>query len=178
MNYIFLDRDGVINEPVIVDNKPYPPKSVKDLVISESSKKAIKLLQKNYYEIIVVTNQPDVARGKTTKESVKKINQRISEICKINHFRVCFHDDVDKCSCRKPKPGLLIEASKEFNFNLDATFMIGDRKKDIIAGQLAGCRTIFIDRRYNEEKPVKCDKVVNNLFQAAMFVIDSLGVTQ
>ena len=142
MNYIFLDRDGVINEPVIVDNKPYPPKSVKDLVISESSKKAIKLLQKNYYEIIVVTNQPDVARGKTTKESVNKINQRISEICKINHFRVCFHDD---------------------------------RKKDIIAGQLAGCRTIFIDRRYNEEKPVKCDKVVNNLFQAAMFVIDSLG---
>ena len=76
MNYIFLDRDGVINEPVIVDNKPYPPKSVKDLVISESSKKAIKLLQKNYYEIIVVTNQPDVARGKRLKNpSIKLIKE-------------------------------------------------------------------------------------------------------
>ena len=72
---------------------------------------------------------------------------------------------------------MLIEASKEFNFDLDVTFMIGDETK-ILLQDNAGCRTIFIDRRYNEEKPVKCDKVVDNLFQAAMFVIDSLGVTQ
>tara|TARA_B100000900_G_scaffold314045_1_gene272880 strand:+ start:477 stop:1013 length:537 start_codon:yes stop_codon:yes gene_type:complete len=177
MNYIFLDRDGVINEPVLINNNPHPPKSSEELIITQSSKEAIKLLQKNSYEIIVVTNQPDVTRGKTTKDAVYAINKKISEICNINHFRICFHDDSDKCNCRKPKPGLLIDASKEFKFNLEKTFMIGDRNKDIIAGQRAGCKTIFIDRRYKEEKPYKCDKIVDNLLQAVLYIIGSQGVT-
>ncbi len=171
MKYIFLDRDGVINEPIILNKKPYPPHSKDDLVITASAKEAIKLLQKNHYEIIVVTNQPDVARGTTTEKSVHKINKEISDICGIKYFKVCFHDDSDNCSCRKPKPGMLIEASKEFNFNLKDTFIIGDRTKDIIAGQAAGCKTIFIDKEYNEVKPKKCDKIVSNLYQAVQHIL-------
>lgn len=93
--------------------------------------------------LIVVTNQPDVARGITTRETVETIHDYISICLPINDFYACFHEDKDGCNCRKPLPGSLLKAAKIHNIDLSKSYMVGDRRKDIEAGNRAGCKTIF-----------------------------------
>ena len=162
MKYIFLDRDGVINEPIILNKKPYPPHSKDDLVITASAKEAIKLLQKNHYEIIVVTNQPDVARGTTTEKSVHKINKEISDICGIKYFKVCFHDDSDNCSCRKPKPGMIFKAQKYYNIDLSKSYFVGNSVNDYEAAKAAGVQPIIVNNTELTKK-IKQKKIFRNL---------------
>lgn len=162
MKYIFLDRDGVINEPIILNKKPYPPHSKDDLVITASAKEAIKLLQKNHYEIIVVTNQPDVARGTTTEKSVHKINKEISDICGIKYFKVCFHDDSDNCSCRKPKPGMIFKAQKYYNIDLSKSYFVGNSVNDYEAAKAAGVKPIIVNNTELTKK-IKQKKIFRNL---------------
>jgi D-glycero-D-manno-heptose 1,7-bisphosphate phosphatase len=137
---VFLDRDGVLNEAILRDGRPYPPAGVAQL-------KAVG------FELIVVTNQPDVARGNQSKAAVEAINARLSAALPIDEFCVCFHDEFDGCGCRKPQPGLLKDAALRRGINLRRSFMIGDRWRDIDAGAAAGCRTILIDRQYRERAP-------------------------
>ncbi len=150
---VFLDRDGVINEVVLKDGKPYPPESFEALTIAPEAYSVLYRLHKAGFILIGITNQPDVARGTQRREIVEEINSKLIKVLPIEEILVCYHDDQDRCDCRKPKPGLILTAAEKYNIDLSASFMVGDRWKDITAGENAGCRTIFIDHNYQEPKP-------------------------
>jgi D-glycero-D-manno-heptose 1,7-bisphosphate phosphatase len=121
------------------------------------------------YRLVVVTNQPDVARGHQRREIVEAINSALAARLPIDEFRVCYHDDGAGCQCRKPLPGLLLQAPAH---DLDRSVMIGDRQRDIEAGQRAHVRaTILIDRGYDEGCSVDPDVRVASLGEAADWIL-------
>ena len=147
---VFLDRDGIINRAIVRDGYPYPPSCVEDLELLPGIIASAKALVAAGYVLIGITNQPDVARGTQSREGVQSINVYIQAHLPIRAMMVCYHDDLDHCECRKPKPGLIIQAAREFALDLSRSWMVGDRWKDIAAGQAAGLKTIFMDNHYSE----------------------------
>jgi D-glycero-D-manno-heptose 1,7-bisphosphate phosphatase len=169
---VFLDRDGVINKSVIENGTPRPPQDLENLEVLPGVEVALNELKKAGFLLIVVSNQPDVSRGRTTYQEVKRINDFLSNSLPIDAFFVCFHDNNDHCSCRKPKPGLIIEAAAHHVIDIKASFLVGDRWRDIAAGQAAGCVCYFIDYSYQEKSPLTPYKRVYSLLEAS---IDILG---
>jgi len=110
-------------------------------------------LKTQWFMLVVVTNQPDVPRGKQSRDVVESINRYLQTGLKLDHVLTCYHDDADNCDCRKPKPGLLLQAAQQYGIDLTKSYMIGDRWRDIDAGANAGCKTILIDLGYNERVP-------------------------
>lgn len=168
---VFLDRDGVINRAIVRDGKPHPPSCLLELEILPGVYEALKKLHAANYFLVVVTNQPDVARGVARREDVELINTILSSQLPIDDFKTCFHDSSDKCSCRKPLPGALLEAAQEYGIDLSKSFMVGDRWRDIEAGVAAGCKTIFINYRYAEKKPDAPDFIVSSLLEAKKIIL-------
>lgn len=168
---IFLDRDGVLNQPVVREGKSYPPARVEDLEIYDGLREPLQRLKDRGFVLIVVTNQPDVARGTTPRATVEAINDAIArEIPAIDKFIVCFHDNGDKCDCRKPQPGMLLAGAAEFDVDLARSYMIGDRRGDMEAGIAAGSRTIFVDRAYSEALPTRYDHKVSSTHEALKII--------
>jgi len=122
-----------------------------------------------------VTNQPDVARGSKAREEVEALHQALRAELPIDEICVCFHDDADDCQCRKPKPGLLLDAAKTNGIDLEASVMVGDRWRDIEAGRQAGCTTVFINYDYQERKPDAPNVSVRSLTEAAEWIISQQG---
>jgi|SRR6185437_5032867 len=170
---VFLDRDGVLNRAIIKNNKPYPPANLGELEIPGDVASSIFALKAAGFLTIVVTNQPDVARGTTKRETVDLINHKLVDKLLLDDVFVCFHDDTDKCFCRKPQPGLLLMAAKQYGINLTNSYMIGDRWKDIEAGQSAGCRTIWIDHGYAEKVPLP-DYKTTSLSDAVSWILKNI----
>jgi D-glycero-D-manno-heptose 1,7-bisphosphate phosphatase len=151
---IFLDRDGVLNEPWIINKRPYPPSGVETTAIMVGIREILAMLSKWGYLIIIVTNQPDVGRGIQTKEEVEKINNFLYDNLPIDAMYTCYHTDEDECDCRKPKTGLFKQAKTNYpDIDITKSWMIGDRWRDVEAGKKAGCKTIFIDYEYDEKQP-------------------------
>ncbi len=164
---IFLDRDGVINRAIVRDGKPYPPVDLTHLEILPGVASALQDFKAAGYLLIVVTNQPDVARGTMRRETVEEINAYLGSLLPIDEIRTCYHDSGDGCDCRKPLPGSILAAVDQHGIDLSKSFMIGDRWRDIEAGQAAGCRTIFIDYGYLEKQPETAVPRVSSLREAA-----------
>ena len=167
---VFIDRDGVINKTDIRNGLPYAPTAFNDLEILPGVKESIIKLKKLNFICIVATNQPDVLRKKVKMEEVIKMHDYIKKEIDVDDILTCFHDDSDKCKCRKPKPGLLLDGSRKWNINLKESYMIGDRWKDISAGVSAGCKTIFINNKYKELTPQNPNYVTDSLIKAAQFI--------
>ena len=168
---VFLDRDGVLNRSILRGNKPYPPANIDELEILPGVKEALQSLHNANYLLIVVTNQPDVARGTAKIEDVERMNNILSSYLPIDAFKTCYHDDSDQCSCRKPLAGSLLTAAKEYEINLSKSFMVGDRWRDIEAGANAGCKTFFINYRYDEKRPHAPDFIVSSLLEAEKIIL-------
>ncbi|HEX4045689.1 MAG TPA: HAD-IIIA family hydrolase [Gammaproteobacteria bacterium] len=168
---IFLDRDGVLNDTIIKQGKPYPPASLAELTIAADVLPALQLLKSHNCLLIGATNQPDVPRGITLRSTVESINQHLLTILPLDTIRVCYHDDQDACACRKPAPGLLLQAATDYHIDLSQSVMIGDRWKDIVAGQQAGCKTVWINRHYAEPAPKTPDAEVTSLLAAAEWIV-------
>ena len=147
---VFLDRDGVLNRAVVRDGKPYPPSQLEDVEILPGMFSSLKRLAEGGYVLIGITNQPDVARGTQSREVVESINAMIQSRLLVREIFVCYHDNIDNCDCRKPKPGLILQAAEKYGLDLSKSWMVGDRWKDIAAGRNAGLRTIFVDYQYAE----------------------------
>ena len=171
----FLDRDGVLNGVHVRGGLPYPPKVISELELLPGVSKAVELLKENNFEIVVVTNQPDVARGKTSREVVEEFHKYIMKSLKINYFYTCFHDDDDNCACRKPKPGLILEAAQKLNICLARSFMVGDRWKDIAAGQAAGCECFYIKNSYKEIEAKLPYTQVSSLIESVSLVLKEIS---
>jgi D-glycero-D-manno-heptose 1,7-bisphosphate phosphatase len=168
---VFLDRDGVINRAIVRDGKPYPPANLSEMEILPGVPVALSLLHKAGLLLIVVTNQPDVARGATPQTVVEEINDYLASCLPIDEFRTCYHDSSDDCDCRKPLPGALLAASKQHDIDLRRSYMIGDRWRDTEAGHSAGCHTIFIDYGYAEKQPESVNHRVGSLAEAAQIIL-------
>ena len=168
---VFLDRDGVINRPVVRDRKPFAPTCVEDLHVLPGVERALVRLRHAGFRLIVATNQPEVARGTLRREVVDAMHARLGAMLPIDEFRVCHHDDRDGCLCRKPKSGLLEAAARESDLTLASSFMVGDRWLDVEAGRRVGCTTIFIDWDYDERRPDKPDVIVPSLADAVEWIL-------
>jgi len=168
---VFLDRDGVLNRAVVRDGKPYPPASVAEMEFLPGVEAAMATLHEAGFLLIVVTNQPDVARGTTTKAAVEEINAALRAVLPIDEFRTCYHDSGDGCDCRKPRSGSLRAAAEAYGIDLANSYMVGDRWRDTEAGREAGCKTVFIDYGYQERQPELVDHRVKSLLDAAVIIL-------
>ncbi len=168
---VFLDRDGVINRAIVRDGKPYPPMTVDELEVISGTPEALARLKAAGFRLIVVTNQPDVARGRQTREMVETLHNVLRSQLPIDDFRVCYHDDADGCTCRKPLPGLILAAAAEHDLTLPASYLIGDRWRDVDAGQRAGCTSVYIDCDYAERKPSGVFTRVTSLPEAVVWIL-------
>ena len=173
---VFLDRDGVVNRTFIRDGTPYPPVSLQDLEILPNVPEALSALRARGYSLVVVTNQPDVARGTASRETVDSIHERLRSELDLDAILACYHDDADECDCRKPRPGLLFRAARDLGIDLPSSFMVGDRWRDVEAGRRAGCRTFFIDCSYDERLPSSFDFRAGSLMEASEIILAQLDL--
>ncbi|MBS3085499.1 HAD family hydrolase [Candidatus Pacearchaeota archaeon] len=188
---VFLDRDGVINKEKVGGGYNYKKE---DITILPGVVEALKLLKDKGYLSIVVTNQPTIARGLISELELESLHEYLNENLNnlIDKFYFCphhpeMHSDVPEyalkyrvsCNCRKPAPGMLLQASKDFNINLRESWMIGDVISDIATGKNAGCKTIMIKSPKNKEiiisninlnENTKPDFYAKDLFEAAEII--------
>lgn len=168
---VFLDRDGVLNRAVVTNGHPHPPSGVDDLDLEPGASEACILLAAAGLPLIVFTNQPDVARGTSDRRAVEEIHDRLRAVLPLTAVYACFHDDADACACRKPKPGLLFDAARDLDLDLDRSVAVGDRWRDVEAGRAAGCTTVFIDHGYHERRPDDPDLVASSLREAVSWIL-------
>ena len=171
---VFLDRDGVLNRAIVRDGKPYPPRTLDELEILPGVREACATLRRHGLRLIAVTNQPDIGRGHQSRDAVDEINLAVRRDLQLDDVRVCPHDDADQCSCRKPAPGLLVDAAREWGIDLATSVMVGDRWRDVESGKRAGCRTVFIDHGYAERRPDTPDLTVASLPEAVSWILGAV----
>jgi D-glycero-D-manno-heptose 1,7-bisphosphate phosphatase len=171
---VFLDRDGVINRVVLRGGRPYAPTVLEEFEFLPGVREAVHTLSYSGLRVIVVTNQPDVAKGLVRREVVDAMHEKILSVLPIDEIKVCYHVDDDACGCRKPKPGMLLDASEKWSLNLSMSYMVGDRWRDIEAGRAAGCKTILVGDGYAERTAKDPDAVVASLFEAAQLIVTSM----
>jgi D-glycero-D-manno-heptose 1,7-bisphosphate phosphatase len=169
---VFLDRDGVLNRAYLRDGRLSPPAGVDELEIFPGVPEALERLKRAGFALIVVTNQPDVVRGLISRDAVEQVHARLRLQLPLDDIRVCYHDDSDRCGCRKPKPGLLVDAAHDFDIALKASYMVGDRWRDIEAGRRAGCRSVLIDNGYEEGYEIRPDARFESLTEAADWILE------
>ena len=167
---IFLDRDGVLNIPIIENRKTYAPLKTKDFKLYPYVKILCKKLKK-YFLLIVITNQPDLKRNKLKYSDFNLMNKKLKK--EINYDELYFCDAISNSSkYRKPNTGMLEKAIIQFNIDVKKSFLIGDRKSDILAADRIRCKSIFIDRNYKEKKPITQIKTVKSFKEAANSILN------
>jgi D-glycero-D-manno-heptose 1,7-bisphosphate phosphatase len=172
---LFLDRDGTFNTNYVRNGKPYAPRSFAEFELLPGVVEAALKAKAAGFLLILVTNQPDVVNGITPRAEVDKMHAFLREKIPFDDLKICWHTDADNCRCRKPKPDMLLEAAANHGIDLKASYMVGDRWRDILAGQAAGCFTIFIDYHLTQEQPSTPDKVVSSLPEAVDFILAREG---
>ena len=169
---VFLDRDGVLNRVVLREGKPYPPSGIETLRLLHGVREACRSLREAGFLLILATNQPDIGRGTADVTKVSTIHNYLQRYLSLADVKVCPHDDADECDCRKPKPGLLLAAARDWGIDLAASYFVGDRWRDVEAGQRAGCRAVFIDYNYREKRPEAPFLTVRSLRDAAFRILE------
>ncbi len=169
---VFLDRDGVINRPIVRNGKPYPPGSVEEFEMYPEVADACAAMKRAGYLLVVVTNQPDVGRGAQSLAVVEDMHAKMCQSLPIDRVEVCYDPGDGKSSgFFKPAPGMLLRSAGELTIDLNASFMVGDRWRDVDCGTAAGCQTIFIDRGYNERLRCRPHYTVFNLLEAVQVIL-------
>jgi D-glycero-D-manno-heptose 1,7-bisphosphate phosphatase len=167
---VFLDRDGVLNEVFVRDGMPTPPRSIAEFRLLPGVADACADLKLVGFALVVVTNQPDIARGTQTWAEVDLMHERLRRLVPVDDVYVCPHDDVDACACRKPQPGMLLAAAERLGLDLTRSACVGDRWRDVEAAHRAGVTSIYVDSHYDERAPVGADFAVANLPEAAAWI--------
>jgi len=170
---VFLDRDGVLNALVWEDGVARSPSALATFEILPGVRDALRLLRAHGFLHIVVTNQPDVARGRVTREAVEAMHRHLLATLPLDAIYVCYHDDADGCGCRKPRPGMLCDAASAYGVDLAKSFLVGDRWRDIDAGHAAGCTTFLVRQPYSG--PCRPAHEVRNLAEAARRIVGLAG---
>ncbi|MGH7353307.1 MAG: D-glycero-alpha-D-manno-heptose-1,7-bisphosphate 7-phosphatase [Candidatus Rokuibacteriota bacterium] len=145
----FLDRDGVLNEPLVREGRAYAPLAVNDFRLVADATTHVARLRGAGLVTIVVTNQPEIARGRLASGTLEEMHRRLRDTLPLDDLYVCAHDPDEGCACHKPRPGMLLAAADKWGLELGRSFLIGDRWRDIEAGRSVGCYTILIERPYS-----------------------------
>lgn len=173
---VFFDRDGVLNRAVVVEGKPYPPASVDVVEVPADVPTLVSRLKQFGLLAIGVTNQPDVARGTQSRQAADALNEHVARLVGLDALASCYHDNSEGCACRKPRPGMLLDAAARWGIDLDRSFLIGDRWRDVDAGRQAGVRTVFIDYSYREQRPdPPANATVQTLEDAVTWIVDEIS---
>jgi D-glycero-D-manno-heptose 1,7-bisphosphate phosphatase len=170
---IFLDRDGTLNAPLIREGRPYPPQRVEEFELLDGVAAACRDLKKAGWLLVVVTNQPDVGRGTQSQEIVEAMHVKLRQLLpEIDQIEVCYDaGEREEERRRKPEPGMLQDAAALLGIDVPASWMIGDRWRDIDCGKKMGIKTIFIDYGYQEQLRSDPDFVVTSFSAAAEIVL-------
>jgi D-glycero-D-manno-heptose 1,7-bisphosphate phosphatase len=172
---VFLDRDGVLNRAVVRNGMPYPPSSLNDFELYDDVVDGCARLKAANFLLIVITNQPDVGRGTQNRHIVEALHSKLqSALPLLDRIEVCYHAGArygEPCDCRKPRTGLILRAAAELNIDLNESYVIGDRWRDIDCARAAGCHAIFIERGYSETLHHQPDFTVNNFGDAVNAVL-------
>lgn len=169
---VFLDRDGVLNAPLVRDGKPYPPADLGEFVLLEGVREACAGLRAAGFLLVVATNQPDVGRGTQSRAAVEEMHAHLARELPLDRIEVCYDPGGRLPSPdRKPAPGMLLRAAAELSIDLGVSYMVGDRWRDIDCGAAAGCTTVFIDRGYSEALRAQPDFRAANLREAADWIL-------
>ena len=178
---IFIDKDGTLIPDIPYNVNPHL------ITLTNTAIPALQLLQKEKFLLIVISNQSGVARGYFTEKDLEPVSNAISALLNkegviINGFYYCPHYKTGTvaeysiaCDCRKPKPGLIVRAAKDFSIDVSQSWMIGDILNDAEAGKAAGCKTILINNgnetEWIENEKRKPDYIVYNLLEAANIIV-------
>ena len=157
----FFDRDGVLNKLVRRDGGLYSPRKIEDFALYEESIGVVSDLKKLGFNVFVVSNQPDVSRGLMSNSDLKKMTLALMKKLVVDEVYYCIHDDWEGCDCRKPLPGLINRAAKEYDIDLDRSFYVGDTWRDVEAAKNARVRCLLLNRDYNQD--ILCDKRISNI---------------
>jgi D-glycero-D-manno-heptose 1,7-bisphosphate phosphatase len=168
---VFLDRDGVLNRAFVRDGVTHPPAHVGEFELLAGVPDAVRRLHSAGFSLVVVTNQPDVARGLQTREGVEMIHERLRAELPMLEVLACYHDNGEDCACRKPRPGMLLEAARRWRIDLRRSFLVGDRWSDVVAGQAAGCCTLLVETPYSGRERCQPDRCVRDLAEAAEWIL-------
>ena len=166
----FLDRDGVLNRLVVAEERARSPRTLKEFELLPDVARAVETLHRADLLVVVVTNQPDVARGLLSAAELERMHEWLRRVVAVDAIYVCPHDDRDECLCRKPRPGLLLAASQEWGIPLAGSYLVGDSWKDMEAGRRAGCRTILLGAARSPEKTLGIDLVARDLARATELI--------
>ncbi|MBF0280865.1 MAG: HAD-IIIA family hydrolase [SAR324 cluster bacterium] len=162
---VLFDRDGVINQSIVRNGKPFPPQTMAEFKWVEKVRETLETLSSIDYLLVIFTNQPDVGRGQQSLQQVGIFHEHIKKTLPVAQIYTCFHDNKDQCECRKPKPGMIFEAQNDWEIDLQQSFVVGDRWRDIDAGNEAGCQTIWLDYGYDEALRSQPDYTIKHLHQ-------------
>ncbi len=167
---VFLDRDGVLTQAFVRDGVPVPPRTMAEFRILPGVPEACVALRQAGFVLVVVTNQPDIARGTQTRAEVDRMHERLRSLLPVDEVVVCPHDDADACLCRKPQPGMLLAAAERLGLDLARSMSVGDRWRDVEAARRAGVTAIHVDRQYDEPTPVGAQIAVADLPEAVAWI--------
>lgn len=163
---LFIDRDGIVNRMIKYETGWDSPQSPEDVALVPGIVEIIKWANERSVPVVEISNQPGVAKGKMSGEMSMTIQLRVEELlsrngAKIDAVYICPHQSTDRCECRKPKPGLLLRASKEMNIDLKKSVFLGDNDSDAMAGRAAGCTTVLFLHGEDEPNKVALAKLTN-----------------
>ena len=173
---VFLDRDGVLNKTFLRDGVSHPPPDLGDFEFLPGVLQATERLAEAGWPLVVVTNQPDVARGVQTRERVEAIHVHLKRHVPVLDVVTCYHDHEDDCLCRKPRPGMLVAAAQRWDLDLTRSVMVGDRWSDVAAGQAAGCTTVLVQTPHSGAERCQPDRCVNDLSEAAAWILETFAL--
>lgn len=168
---VFLDRDGVLNRIRVERGLPVGPMTLAEFELIEGVTDAVIRLKAAGFKVVVVTNQPEISRGRLSPDVLDAMHAKLRALVPVDAIYVCPHDDRDSCGCRKPKPGMLVAAAEELGIDLQRSYMVGDRWRDVEAGKAAGCRTYLVDRGYRDNVATAPDHVAANLADAVSDIL-------
>ena len=169
---VFLDRDGVLNRLVPCEPQSLlaAPRAATDFVFLPDVRLAVDRLRRSNFLIVVVTNQPEIARGRLAPSELERMHHILRAHVSVDALYTCPHDDADGCDCRKPLPGLLHRAARDWSIALADSFLVGDSWRDIAAGRAAGCRTVLLTPTRRVKGLPKADYLFPHLPAAAVAI--------
>lgn len=163
---VFLDRDGVINKSCYRGGVNSSPRKISELIFIDNIRETLDKLRNLNFELVVITNQPDISRGLMTQKDLSLINEAVRVETGLNNIYVCPHDNQDRCKCRKPKTGLIEQAISDLNLDTYRSYLIGDRESDVQAGITMNLRSILLTTNFNINQTVSNFIRCSDLYRA------------
>ncbi len=171
---VLLDRDGVLVQLVWRAGRWVSPRQLEEFALLPGAAAAIARLRAAGLPVIVVTNQPDLARGLLAPQTLAEMNRKLTAQLGVDAIYICPHEDADGCACRKPRPGLLLAAARDFALDLRRSFLVGDSWRDLAAGRAVGCMTVRVASPAREAESAQADFSASGIGAAAALILRTL----